>query len=51
LNAFKHFKKDINEASKGLECGMAFENFTGFAVGDKISAYQITKVPRKIFIQ
>ncbi|KAJ3333407.1 hypothetical protein HDU76_008431 [Blyttiomyces sp. JEL0837] len=48
IKTFKHHKKDINEASKGLECGMAFEGFADFAAGDKVSGYTITHRRRKI---
>ncbi|KAJ3286352.1 hypothetical protein HDU79_006560 [Rhizoclosmatium sp. JEL0117] len=46
LKAFKHHKKDIPEASKGLECGMAFEGFNNLMVGDRVSCYRIDKKRR-----
>ncbi|KAJ3026354.1 UNVERIFIED_CONTAM: hypothetical protein HDU68_005799 [Siphonaria sp. JEL0065] len=46
LKAFKHHKKDIPEASKGLECGMAFEGFNDLSVGDRVACYRIDKKRR-----
>ncbi|KAI8921837.1 hypothetical protein DFJ77DRAFT_424958 [Powellomyces hirtus] len=48
LKTFKHHKKDINEASKGLECGMAFEGFDGIQEGDQIQAYTTVVKKRRI---
>ncbi|KAJ3111444.1 hypothetical protein HK098_000192, partial [Nowakowskiella sp. JEL0407] len=46
LKTFRHVKKDITEAVKGAECGMAFEKFGGFQPGDKVQSYTIAKKPR-----
>ncbi|KAI9335297.1 hypothetical protein BDR26DRAFT_822621 [Obelidium mucronatum] len=46
LKAFKHHKKDIPEASKGLECGMAFDGFNDLIVGDRVACYRIDKKRR-----
>jgi len=35
----KQLKKDINEARKGNECGLGFENFLDVKVGDLIQVY------------
>ncbi|KAJ3154232.1 hypothetical protein HDU89_008299 [Geranomyces variabilis] len=48
LKTFKHHKKDINEASKGLECGMGFEGFEGIEEGDTIQAYTTVTKKRRI---
>ncbi|KAI8825695.1 uncharacterized protein EV422DRAFT_137193 [Fimicolochytrium jonesii] len=48
LKTFKHHKKDINEASKGLECGMGFERFDALEEGDIIQAYTTIQRKRKI---
>ena len=42
IKTFKHHKKDILEAAKGLECGIAIENFEGLQVGDIIQSLTIT---------
>ncbi|KAI8613539.1 hypothetical protein BC830DRAFT_1131853 [Chytriomyces sp. MP71] len=43
LKTFKHHKKDIQEASKGLECGLAFEGSNDIVAGDRVSCYRIEK--------
>lgn len=42
VKTFKHHKKDIMEAGKGLECGLAIENFEDLKVGDIIQSLNIT---------
>ncbi|KAI8581200.1 hypothetical protein K450DRAFT_233592 [Umbelopsis ramanniana AG] len=46
LDTLKQVKKDISEAKKGLECGMAFEGFTDFKEGDIIQSIQTIETPR-----
>ncbi|KAJ3401106.1 hypothetical protein CcCBS67573_g07317 [Chytriomyces confervae] len=46
LKAFKHHKKDIMEASKGLECGMAFDGFNEALAGDRVVCFRIDKKRR-----
>ncbi|KAJ3188299.1 hypothetical protein HDU85_005450 [Gaertneriomyces sp. JEL0708] len=48
LKTFKHHKKDILEAGKGLECGMAFDTFNDFQEGDVIQSYTVIEKKRKI---
>lgn len=36
----KHVKKDVTEIQKGSECGIGFENWTAFEVGDMIQRYE-----------
>lgn len=36
----KNVKKDVNEMKKGSECGMMFEDFEDFQVGDIIQRYE-----------
>ncbi|PCH38140.1 initiation factor 2 [Wolfiporia cocos MD-104 SS10] len=45
LGTLKHLKKDITEATKGLECGMAFENYDDLREGDLIQVYQEIEKP------
>lgn len=40
LETLKHLKRDITEANKGLECGMAFEGWDDLREGDIIKTYQ-----------
>eukprot|EP00842_Homolaphlyctis_polyrhiza_P002398 jgi/Hompol1/3159/HPOL_003144-RA len=48
IKTFKHHKKDITEANKGLECGIGLEGFTDYQQGDIIQAFKVTEVRRKI---
>ncbi|OQU95061.1 small GTP-binding protein domain-containing protein [Cladophialophora immunda] len=40
LNSFKNIKKDVTEMRKGSECGMGFENWEEFEVGDQIQSFE-----------
>ncbi|KAI7877743.1 translation initiation factor IF-2 [Lichtheimia hyalospora FSU 10163] len=48
LDALRQVKKDIMEAKKGLECGMSFEGFTGFKVGDVIQSIQTIETKQRL---
>jgi translation initiation factor IF-2 len=48
LSTFRHHKKDIQEASKGLECGMAFGSFKDFEIGDQIQSYYVDMTDQKL---
>ena len=43
LSSLKHFKDDVREIKAGNECGLSFERFQDFKVGDVIEAYEILK--------
>ncbi|KAL4811527.1 hypothetical protein BDV18DRAFT_10758 [Aspergillus unguis] len=38
--SLKNVKKDVTEMRKDTECGIAFDNWTSFAVGDQIQCYE-----------
>ncbi|KAL9116346.1 MAG: hypothetical protein Q9187_007130 [Circinaria calcarea] len=40
LSSFKNQKKDVTEMRKGGECGLGFEGFTDFKVGDQVQCYE-----------
>ena len=40
LSSLKNVKKDVTEMRKGTECGMGFDNWTDFKVGDQIQTYE-----------
>ncbi|KAI2634435.1 hypothetical protein GGS21DRAFT_102653 [Xylaria nigripes] len=48
LETLKHGKNDIMEIRKGSECGIGFEDFQDFAVGDQLQAYEINSTERKL---
>lgn len=43
LSSLKHFKDDVREIRAGNECGLSFDRFQDFRVGDTIEAYEIVK--------
>ena len=45
LDTFKHHKKDITEAGKGIECGLSIGGFDGLEVGDHIQAFEKIEKP------
>lgn len=40
LASLKNGKRDVQEMKKGTECGLAFEHWFDFQVGDLIQAYE-----------
>lgn len=48
LESLKHVKKDIDEARKGSECGIGFESFQDFKVGDQIQGYEEVVTQRSL---
>ncbi|SLM36325.1 mitochondrial translation initiation [Lasallia pustulata] len=40
LSSLRHVKKDVTEMRKGSECGIGFENWTDFQVGDQVQCYE-----------
>ena len=48
LSSLKHFKEDVREIKAGNECGLSFEKFQDFHVGDVIEAYEIVKEKRTL---
>ncbi|KAH8106763.1 initiation factor 2 [Cristinia sonorae] len=45
LDTFRHLKKDITEAGKGLECGMSLVDFSDLQPGDMIQMYEEIEIP------
>jgi len=44
IASLKRVKEDVNEVSKGFECGVAIENFNDIKVGDILESFKIEKV-------
>ncbi|KKZ68423.1 translation initiation factor IF-2 [[Emmonsia] crescens] len=40
ITSLKNVKKDVTEMRKGTECGIAFENWNDFKVGDHVQCYE-----------
>lgn len=43
LSSLKHFKDDVREIKAGNECGLSFEKFQDFKIGDVLESYEIVK--------
>lgn len=48
LSSLKNVKKDATEMRKGTECGMGFENWTEFKLGDQVQSYEETSEKRSL---
>lgn len=48
LETLRHLKRDITEAGKGLECGMAFEGWDDLRDGDLIQTFQEVVKPGQL---
>ena len=48
LSSLKNVKKDVTEMRKGNDCGMGFENWTAFQVGDQVQTYEETSEKRTL---
>ena len=46
LSSLKNRKQDAMEMRKGTECGMGFEGWTDFQLGDQVQSYE-EKVERR----
>jgi translation initiation factor IF-2 len=43
-----HFKEQVQEVSKGMECGLSLEAFGDFEAGDTIEVYTVVEKPRDL---
>lgn len=48
LASLKRFKEDVKEVNAGYECGMSFENFQDFKVGDVVQGYILEEIKREL---
>ncbi|KAF2716208.1 P-loop containing nucleoside triphosphate hydrolase protein [Polychaeton citri CBS 116435] len=48
ITSLKNVKKDVTEMRKGSECGMGFDQWEGFEVGDTIQTYEQKSEPRRL---
>ena len=42
--SLKHLKDDVREATTGFDCGIQFENWTGFKAGDIVETYELVQI-------
>ncbi|KAK3662606.1 translation initiation factor IF-2 [Elasticomyces elasticus] len=48
ISSLKNVKKDVQEMRKGTECGMGFEGWESFEVGDSVQTYEEIREKRKL---
>ena len=48
INSLKNVKKDVLEMRKGAECGMGFEEWDAFEVGDQVQTYEEMSERRRL---
>jgi translation initiation factor IF-2 len=46
LKTLKRFKDEMREVKAGMECGMAFENYSDIQQGDQIECFELEEVAR-----
>jgi translation initiation factor IF-2 len=42
--SLKHLKDDVREVTQGFDCGIQFENWTGFKAGDVVAAHELVQI-------
>lgn len=48
ITSLKNVKKDVTEMRKGTECGIGFDGWEGFEVGDQVQTYEVISEKRKL---
>lgn len=48
VQTLRHFKDEVREVAGQQECGVCFQNYEGFQVGDVIECYQMEELPRSL---
>lgn len=48
LSSLKHFQNEVTEVTAAQECGIFFNGFEGFEVGDTIECYVLEELPRTL---
>lgn len=44
VDSLKHVKEDVREITQGFDCGIQFDNWTGFKEGDVVEAYDLVQI-------
>ncbi len=48
VQSLRHFKDEVKEVTGQQECGVNFQNYEDFAVGDVIECYALEELPRSL---
>ena len=48
VETLRHFKDEVKEVTGQQECGVNFQNYEDFAVGDTIECYSLEELPRSL---
>lgn len=48
ITSLKNVKKDVQEMRKGTECGMGFEGWEDFQIGDQVQTYEEISEKRRL---
>ena len=48
VQTLRHFKDEVKEVTGQQECGVCFQGYEGFQVGDTIECYQLEELPRSL---
>ncbi len=48
LLSLKHFQNEVSEVTGSQECGIHFNGFEGFLVGDTVECYTLEELPRSL---
>ena len=48
IDSLKNVKKEVQEMRKGTECGMGFEEWEGFQIGDLVQTYEEISEKRRL---
>lgn len=48
IDSLKNVKKDVQEMRKGTECGIGFDDWDNFEVGDQIQTYEEKSEKRRL---
>lgn len=48
ISSLKRVKEDVREVSKGLECGLVLNGFTGYQEDDILESYEITYIVQEL---
>jgi translation initiation factor IF-2 len=48
IKGLRRFKDEAREVQQGYECGISFESYQDFRVGDRIECYEVREVARRV---